>query len=63
MSGPMFCKQCGKWPVSNRRDQLCNICDDIAWCVAHPVPLPRDPKMRRDIEVLRSMVKQEPEGR
>lgn len=53
-TGPSYCRNCGAWPA-NRRTRLCNTCDDILYVSLHPVPLPKDPKMRRDILMLRAL--------
>jgi hypothetical protein len=49
-TGPRYCAVCGAWPASETmlglRCHLCH-CHDIA--TAHPVPLPENHEMLRDL--------------
>jgi len=64
---PSYCALCGEWPAleiaHGLRCHLC-MCRDI--CADHPVPMPRDPQMRRDLESIGVVVaaneRSEPRG-
>ena len=53
MSGPTYCDMCGRWPATRYNNGTrCCTCDDIRWAKHHPVPLPKDPAMCKDLERL-----------
>jgi hypothetical protein len=52
-TGPSYCAVCGEWPAHQTPHGLrCNLCDDREWAAAHPVPLPNNPEMLRDLAII-----------
>lgn len=50
MSGPSFCQTCGQWPARMTLNGLrCHLCECRDYCNSHPVPLPRNADMLRDL--------------
>lgn len=48
--GPTFCDKCGEWPArASIYGTLCHNCETREYCIHHPVPLPKDPKMLREL--------------
>lgn len=48
--GPSCCESCGTWPAAKTPNGLrCHLCESREWAAAHPVPLPSNPDMLRDL--------------
>lgn len=49
-SGPRYCAVCGEWPAMETPLGLrCHLCECRDYAAAHPVPLPENPEMLRDL--------------
>jgi len=49
--GPSYCSLCGEWPARQTKTGMrCHLCMCRDICAEHPVPMPSDPQMRRDLE-------------
>jgi tRNA(Ile2) C34 agmatinyltransferase TiaS len=49
--GPTLCDVCGERPASKTKHGMrCHLCMCRDICTEHPVPLPHNPKMRRDLQ-------------
>ncbi len=49
--GPSYCSLCGEWPARETKHGLrCHLCECRDICAEHPVPMPSNPQMRRDLE-------------
>lgn len=49
-SGPRYCAVCGEWPAMETPLGLrCHLCECRDYAAAHPVPLPENPDMLRDL--------------
>jgi hypothetical protein len=48
--GPSYCETCGEWPARPTLNGLrCQLCECRDYAAAHPVPLPRNREMLRDL--------------
>lgn len=48
--GPSSCDVCGAWPArQTERGQRCHLCESREWEAEHPVPLPGNPEMLKDL--------------
>ena len=49
-SGPRYCAVCGEWPAMETPLGLrCHLCECRDYAAAHPVPLPENREMLRDL--------------
>lgn len=49
-SGPRYCAVCSEWPAMETPLGLrCHLCECRDYAAAHPVPLPENPDMLRDL--------------
>lgn len=49
-SGPRYCAVCGEWPATETPLGLrCHLCECRDYAAAHPVPLPENHEMLRDL--------------
>lgn len=49
-SGPRYCASCGEWPaMETPLGFRCQLCECRDYAAAHPVPLPDNPEMLRDL--------------
>ena len=49
-AGPTYCAVCGEWPArQTERGNRCHLCESREWCAEHPVPLPSNQKMLKDL--------------
>lgn len=49
-TGPRYCTACGAWPAMETPQGLrCHLCECRDYAASHPVPLPSNPDMLRDL--------------
>ena len=52
-AGPRYCATCGEWPAMVTPLGLrCHLCECRDYAAAHPVPLPTNPEMLRDLAII-----------
>lgn len=49
-AGPTYCDICGEWPARHtERGKRCHICESREWCAEHPVPLPNNLEIVKEL--------------